>query len=227
MPVVLGQQQQALPNAITGYPKQPQTLSKGAIEKLETTLRHKYLAFLSGLPTLYYVALSRALDPAITCQAMIPETVPGPAEFPTEPLTQMTSPEKQVLNPGPGFQDASKACANTADEFQTEVQVEGIIKMVPLESQTEAARPCLVTEPVLAKLNFHLRKKILEIQLGVPIRARESREQTVAITENMHTGVSWESRQPRKNTAPGTPHPTRYATCPRSRMVPLQRTAGH
>ncbi|XP_059782161.1 protein SPATA31F1-like [Balaenoptera ricei] len=190
MPTALDQQQQTSPDAVIEHPKLPRALSKGAIEKLETTLRNKYLAFLSGLPALYYVALSRVMAPAITSQAVITEMVPGPIKFPTEPLTQMTSPEEQGLSPGSGFQDANKACADIADEFQAEVQVEEVIEMVPLESQTEPARPSSLGEHMLAKLNFHLRKKMLEIQLGIPIKARKSRKQIVETSENIRTQES-------------------------------------
>uniref|UniRef100_A0A8C0C5K8 Uncharacterized protein n=1 Tax=Balaenoptera musculus TaxID=9771 RepID=A0A8C0C5K8_BALMU len=93
-------------------------------------------------------------------------------------------------HPGPGFQDANETCADIAGEFQAEVQMEGIIKMVPLESQTEPAKPYSLGKPILAKLNFHLRKKILEIRLGIPLKARESREQTVAMPENIWTQES-------------------------------------
>ena len=102
----------------------------------------------------------------------------------------MTLPEEQGLSPGPGFQDANETCADIAGEFQAEVQREGIIKMVPLESQTEPAKPSSLGKPILAKLNFHLRKKILEIQLGIPLKAGESREQTVAMPENIWTQES-------------------------------------
>ena len=190
MPTALDQQQQTSPDAVIEHPKLPRALSKGAIEKLETTLRHKYLAFLSGLPALYYGDLFRVMAPAITSQAVITEMVPGPIKFPTEPLTQMTSPEEQGLSPGSGFQDANKACADIADEFQAEVQVEEVIEMVPLESQTEPARPSSLGEHMLAKLNFHLRKKMLEIQLGIPIKARKSRKQIVETSENIHTQES-------------------------------------
>uniref|UniRef100_A0A8C0CJW0 Protein FAM205A n=1 Tax=Balaenoptera musculus TaxID=9771 RepID=A0A8C0CJW0_BALMU len=190
MPTALDQQQQTSPDAVIEHPKLPRALSKGAIEKLETTLRHKYLTFLSGLPALYYVALSRVMAPAITSQAVITERVPGPVKFPTEPLTQMTSPEEQGLSPGSGFQDAKKACADIADEFQAEVQVEEVVEMVPLESQTEPARPSSLGEHMLAKLNFHLRKKMLEIQLGIPIKARKSRKQIVETSENIRTQES-------------------------------------
>ncbi|XP_032716781.1 protein FAM205A, partial [Lontra canadensis] len=140
IPMALDQQQQASPDAVTEHPKLPQALSEGAIEKLETTLRHKYLAFLSGLPALYYVALSRAMAPAISTQAVITGMVPGPGEFPTEPLTQMISSEEQSLSPGPSFQDANETCANIEDELQVEEQVEEMIKMVPLESQADIKR---------------------------------------------------------------------------------------
>ncbi|XP_070446453.1 protein SPATA31F1-like isoform X1 [Equus przewalskii] len=190
MPTALDQQQRASEDAVTEHPKLPQALSKGALEKLETTLRHKYLAFLSGLPTLYYVALSRATAPAITTQALTPEKVPGPVGFPKEPVTQVTSSEEQCRSPGPCFQDANRTCADSADELQAEVRVEGMIKTVPLESQTEPASPYSLKKPILAKLNFHLRKKILEIQLGIPIRAKASREQSVAIPENTSTQES-------------------------------------
>ncbi|XP_019821158.2 protein SPATA31F1 [Bos indicus] len=190
MPTALDQHQQASSDALIKHPKLPWALSQGAIEKLKTTLQHKYLAFLSGLPALYYVALSRAMAPAITSPAMKTEMVPGPVQFPTEPLTQVPSPEEQGLSPGPGFQDGNEACADAAGEFQAEVQIEEIIKMVPQESQTGPARPCSLKEPILAKLNFHLRKKILEIQLGIPLKARASREKTVAMPKNMCTQES-------------------------------------
>eukprot|EP00069_Balaena_mysticetus_P007860 bmy_05702T0 len=102
----------------------------------------------------------------------------------------MTLPEEQGLSPGPGFQDGNETCADIAGEFQAEVQMEGIIKMVPLESQTEPAKPYSLRKPILAKLNFHLRKKILDIQMGIPLKARESREQTVAMPENIWTQES-------------------------------------
>uniref|UniRef100_A0A8C0NFD8 Uncharacterized protein n=2 Tax=Canis lupus familiaris TaxID=9615 RepID=A0A8C0NFD8_CANLF len=190
IPTALDQQQQAPPDPVTEHIKLPQALSEGAIEKLETTLRHKYLAFLSGLPALYYVALSRAMAPAISTQAIITGMVPGPGEFPTEPLTQMISSEEQCLSPGPCFQDANKTCADTAEERQVEEQVEQMIEEVPLESQAEASELYTLKKPILAKLNFHLRKKILEIQLGIPIKARESREQTGATPDNTSTQES-------------------------------------
>lgn len=179
------EQQQASPGVVSEHPKLPRTLSKRAIEKLEMTLRHKYLAFLSGLPALYSVTLSGAMAPVVTTQAVITEMVPGPDKFPTEPLTRRISSDEQHLSPGSGFQDASETCADIADEFLPEVEAEGMTEMVPPDSQPEPARAYSLKKPLLAKLNFHLRKKILEVQLEIPIKARESREQRAAISENI------------------------------------------
>lgn len=81
MPTALEQQQQTSPGANTEHPKLPQALSEGATETLETALRHKDLAFLSGMPAVYYVALSTAMAPAITSQAVKTEMVPGLSNF--------------------------------------------------------------------------------------------------------------------------------------------------
>ncbi|XP_012576713.1 PREDICTED: putative protein FAM205B, partial [Condylura cristata] len=86
-PRALEQQQQASPEVVAEHPKVPQALSKGAIEKLETTLRHKYLAFLSGLPALYYVALSVAMSPASAPQDETANTKPNPAKTAAIPTT--------------------------------------------------------------------------------------------------------------------------------------------
>ncbi|KAM8802403.1 protein SPATA31F1 [Rhynchonycteris naso] len=183
IPRVLDQQQRTSPDAVIEHPRLLQALSEEAIERLETTLRHKYLAFLSGLPPLY-VALPKAMAPAIITQAGTTEVVPKPVKIIAAPLIQMISPEEQCPSPGLCFQDANETCAEIADDFQPEVQVEGMIGMEPLESQTEPSRLYLIKKPILAKLNFHLKRKILEIHWGIPTKARESREQTAAIPEN-------------------------------------------
>ncbi|XP_008068926.1 protein FAM205A [Carlito syrichta] len=190
MPTALNQQQQALPGPISRHPRLPQALSEGAIEKLETTLRHKYLAFLSGLPALYYVALSRAMAPAVTSKSIITERVPGPTKIPEEPVTQIISSEEQYVSLGPSFQNNSETGADTAEESKPAVPVEGTMEMLPLESQTHPAILHSHKTHMLAKLRFHLRKKTLEIQWGIPIRAQESREQTAAVLENKSTQES-------------------------------------
>nr|XP_007967085.2 protein FAM205A [Chlorocebus sabaeus] len=193
MPTALDQQQQVLPGTVTQHPKLLRVLSVEAIEKLETTLRHKYLAFLSGLPALYYVALSRALAPAVTSQSVITEMVPAPVEIPAEPLTQMVSFEEQCISLGPCPQGNNETCTDVAKEFQSVVPVKGTMETLPLESQTQPASPHSLQTHILTKLNFHLRKKALEIQWGIPIKARESREQTAAAPENISTKKSRES----------------------------------
>lgn len=180
MPRALDHQQQASPGDVTEHHKLPRVLSEEVVKKLETTLRHKYLAFLSGLPALYHVALSKVTAPAITTQATIPEVVPEPAETQTKPLTQKISSEEQCLRPEPCFPDANETCADVADEFQAEVQVKGMMEVEPASLDS-------LRKPILTKLNFHLRKKVLETQCGIPTKARESREEIVAIPENTST----------------------------------------
>uniref|UniRef100_A0A2K6T374 SPATA31 subfamily F member 1 n=1 Tax=Saimiri boliviensis boliviensis TaxID=39432 RepID=A0A2K6T374_SAIBB len=193
MPMALDQQQQDLPCTATEHPKLLRVLSVEAIEKLETTLRHKYLAFLSGLPALYYVVLSRALTPPVTSQSVITEMVPRPMEIPAGPPTQMISFEDHCISLGLGPQDNNKTCTEVAEEFQPAVPVKGTMETLPLESQTHPASPHSLQTHILTKLNFHLRKKVLEIQLGIPIRARESREQSATVPENVFTQESLES----------------------------------
>ncbi|KAM9207505.1 protein SPATA31F1 isoform 1-T2 [Dugong dugon] len=178
---------QTSPGAIIEPTKLSRCLSEGAIQKLETTLRHKYLAFLSGLPALYYLALSKDMSPAITSQSAIAEIMPEPVEITAEPLTEMISYEEQCTSPGPGFREDNETCADGAQESLTEVQEEETMEMVLPESQTDAGIPESLKTPILTKLNFHLRKKVLEIRLGIPIKARESRDQTVAVLEHKST----------------------------------------
>ncbi|KAK2494899.1 hypothetical protein MC885_011172 [Smutsia gigantea] len=184
------EQRQASPGGVRAHPKVLRALPTRAMEKLETALRHKYLAFLSGLPALYSVTDSGAVAPVVTTQAVITETGPGPDKFPTEPLTWRISSDEHHLSSGSGFQDASETCADVAYEFQPEVEAEGMTEMVPPDSQPEPARAYSLKQPLAAKLTFHMRKKILEAQLGIPIKARESREQRAAASENI---CSWES----------------------------------
>ncbi|XP_059516723.1 protein SPATA31F1-like [Myotis daubentonii] len=190
LPTVLDQQQQTTPDAVTEPRKLTQALSKEVLEKLEMILRHKYLAFLSGLNPLYYVAPSKATAPAITTHAATTEVVPEAVKILREPLTQMISLEEQCLGREPFFHNTKETYEEIAGDFQSEVQVEGMIEMEPLERQTGSARPYLLKKPILAKLNFHLRRKVLEIQWGIPTKARDSREQTGATPENTSTQES-------------------------------------
>uniref|UniRef100_A0A8C9QUA7 Uncharacterized protein n=1 Tax=Spermophilus dauricus TaxID=99837 RepID=A0A8C9QUA7_SPEDA len=90
----------------------------------------------------------------------------------------------------PCFQDDDETWADNTEEFQPEVRVEEMTEMVPPESQTLPAIPFSSKTHILAKLNFHLRKKVIEMQLGIPIRARESREPTLGVADNKSTQES-------------------------------------
>ncbi|XP_054981319.1 protein FAM205A [Sorex araneus] len=159
--VGLDQQQQDPSDVVPEHPKIPQILSKGALEKLEMTLKHKYLTFLSGLPTLYYVALSRAVSPESIAQAITIKTVPKPEERIAEPQSQKTSSKEQM-------KEATEAT-----------------ELVKVESEPEIPSSISVKKPILDKLKFHLKKKILEAQLGIPIKARASREIILATPEDI------------------------------------------
>ncbi|XP_003470741.1 protein SPATA31F1 [Cavia porcellus] len=199
MPTALHQQKQASPDTGTEHPKLHQTLSQGAIEKLEMTLRHKYLAFLSGLPALYSVALSGAMAPAITSCSVAAVMEPGPVETPKEPLTQKISLEDPSGRLGPCSQNG-KTWADSAEDFQPEVQVKGRTQSVPLESQTRPGVPYSFKTRTSNKLNFHLRKKALEIKLGLSIRAVEARKLTKARPENKFSQASLSSLNNRGST---------------------------
>nr|XP_021490104.1 protein FAM205A [Meriones unguiculatus] len=179
-PMDLEEERQALPGALVEHCKRPQTLSKETIKKLETTLRHKYLAFLSGLPAIYCVAPSKA---ASADQPAVAELMPWPVQSPQEHLPQTTlfeDPRPSV--PEPCTQD-SEASANTAEELQPEVQVEGRTEKIPLESQPALESPCSLNTEILERLNFHLKKKVLEIKLGIPLTASECEESSAASPE--------------------------------------------
>uniref|UniRef100_G3T6N3 Uncharacterized protein n=1 Tax=Loxodonta africana TaxID=9785 RepID=G3T6N3_LOXAF len=173
--------------AVIEHTKLSRSLPKGAMEKLGTNFQDKHLAFLSGLPALYHLAPSKATGPAITSQSAVAEIMPDkPVEITPEPLTETISYEEQRISPRPGLQD-DETRADGAQEFLTEVQEDETKEMVHLESQTNAAIPKALKTSILTKLNFHLRKKVLDIQLGIPIKAREPRNQSVAVSENVAT----------------------------------------
>uniref|UniRef100_G3UMJ8 Uncharacterized protein n=1 Tax=Loxodonta africana TaxID=9785 RepID=G3UMJ8_LOXAF len=177
---------QTSPGAVIDHTKLSRSLPKGPMEKLGTNLQDKHLAFLSGLPDLYYLAPSKATGLPITSQSEIAEIMPEPVEITPEPLTEMISYKEQRISPGPGIQD-DETGADGAQEFLAEVQEEQTKEMVHLESQTDAAILKALKTSILTKLNFHLRKKVLEIQMGIPIKARESRNQSVVVSEKLPT----------------------------------------
>uniref|UniRef100_G3TQF6 Uncharacterized protein n=1 Tax=Loxodonta africana TaxID=9785 RepID=G3TQF6_LOXAF len=177
---------QTLPGAVVEHTKLSRSLPKGAMETLGANLQDKHLAFRSGLPALYYLAPSKTTGLPITSPSAIAGIMPEPVEITPEPLTEMISYEEHCISHGPGLQDDDTS-ADTAQEFLTKVQEEQTKEMVHLESQTDAAILKAVKTSILTKLNFHLRKKVLEVHLGIPIMVRESRNQSVALLENLPT----------------------------------------
>ncbi|XP_036033294.1 protein FAM205A [Onychomys torridus] len=175
-PEALDQEKQASSGTLIEHCKRPQALPEEMIKKLETTLQHKYLAFLSGLPALYCVAPSRATSPAIVSQSATTEMPPGPVKIPQEkPLTQMIpleDPCRSGLEPCTWHDE--EASVNTTGEVQSEGQVERRTEKVFLDSQRE----------ILGKLNFHLKKKVLEIKLGIPLTADDLKESNAAGPES-------------------------------------------
>ncbi|XP_045154565.1 protein FAM205A [Echinops telfairi] len=185
MPTANGQQQQQTsPGAVIEHTKLARSLSEEAIQKLETALRHKYLAFLSGLPALYYVALSKSMAPAITGHSEQAEIMPKPVESTTEALPESISYEEECIIPEPVLEEGTEVCEDHVQEFLSEVSEEEAMEMGPLDMQTEAGISQLFSAPILAKVNFHLRRKVLEIRMGIPKRARASRDQSITILEN-------------------------------------------
>lgn len=167
-PKTLSQETQTLSGTLFEHCKKPQSLPKETIKKLETTLHHKYLAFLSGLPALYCVALSRPASPAVTSQPRLREKMPKAVKSPSNALTQITPLE-------PCAQDDSGVSADTAEEFQPGAEADRRTEKVPAESQPPPCRPYPINTHILAKLNFHLKKKkILAMQFG--ISEKEKRE---------------------------------------------------
>ncbi|XP_040595674.1 protein FAM205A-2-like [Mesocricetus auratus] len=168
-------QEKVLSGALIEHCKRPQALSEETIKKLETTLQHKYLAFLSGLPALYCVALSRPTSPVVTIQPRTTELMSVPVKSPPRTVTQTISLEGPLV---PCAQGDDKAPANTTGELQPEVQVEGRTDCRTHDS------PHLLNTHILAKLNFHLKRKVLAIQFGISEKEREYKELAIADLES-------------------------------------------
>nr|XP_042126953.1 protein FAM205A [Peromyscus maniculatus bairdii] len=179
-PEAFEQEQQASSGTLIEHCKRPHALSKEMIKKLETTLQHKYLAFLSGLPALYCVALSRPISPTVTSQPRTTEMMSRPVKSSPEARTQLTS-LAGPLEPCP--RDDKEASADATGEVQPDGQAEGRTEKVSLDSRTrDSARS--INSHILAKLNFHLKKKVLAMQFGISEKERENKELALASPEN-------------------------------------------
>ncbi|XP_052031740.1 protein FAM205A [Apodemus sylvaticus] len=174
-PKTFSQETQTLSGALFEHCKRPQALSEETIKKLETTLHHKYLAFLSGLPALYCVALSRPASPAVTNQPRLREKMSRPVKSPSKALTQITPME-------PRAQDDSGVSADTVQEFQPGVPARGRTEKAPPERQSPQERPCSLNTHILAKLNFHLKKKVLAMQFGISERERREYKDVATVS---------------------------------------------
>ncbi|XP_041523277.1 protein FAM205A-2-like [Microtus oregoni] len=174
-PAALDQEKQASSGALIEHCKRPQALPEETVKKLETTLQHKYLAFLSGLPALYCVALSRPSSPAVTSKPRTTERMSGAVKSPPETLPHTTSLEGSLE---PCTRDDKEASADIAGQVQSEVQVAGRTRKRPPYS------PNLLNTHILARLNFHLKKKVLAMQFGISTKEREDKELAIADLES-------------------------------------------
>ncbi|XP_059110153.1 protein SPATA31F1 isoform X2 [Peromyscus eremicus] len=179
-PGAFDQEKRASSGTLVEHCKRPHALSKEMIKKLETTLQHKYLAFLSGLPALYCVALSRPISPTVTSQPRTTEMMSRPVKSSPDPRTQLTSLEGPFE---PCTRDDKEASVDTTGEVQPDVQMEGRTEKVPLDSQTHDSARSLNSH-ILAKLNFHLKKKVLAMQFGISEKEREDKEPALTSPES-------------------------------------------
>ncbi|XP_029389220.1 protein FAM205A-2 isoform X1 [Mus pahari] len=177
------QEAQVFSGAFTEHCRRPQALSEETIKKLETTLRHKYLAFLSGLQALYCVAPTRATSPIVD-QSVI-TTLSWPVKSPQKPLSQKSPLEALCLSGlEPCTQDDEETSANIAEEFQRGARGDGRTERVPPERQPLLIRPYSLNTEIMERLSFHLKKKVLEIKLGISLKGSAFQEPTAADSES-------------------------------------------
>uniref|UniRef100_A0A8C6RKH0 Uncharacterized protein n=1 Tax=Nannospalax galili TaxID=1026970 RepID=A0A8C6RKH0_NANGA len=180
IPKALDQEKKAVPHAFIEHCKRPQSLSKDIIKKLETILQHKYLAFLSGLPSLYCVALSRPTSLAVTNRSRIPEMLlPKPSKVLLKSCTD----------------DDNKDSVDTAEKLQPELQVKGMME----RTRPHSTNPYSNTH-ILAKLNFHMKKKVLAMQFGISEKENQFKEETVIGPKNQSKQKSLKSLNNQEST---------------------------
>uniref|UniRef100_G3TMI7 Uncharacterized protein n=1 Tax=Loxodonta africana TaxID=9785 RepID=G3TMI7_LOXAF len=216
---------QALPGAVIEHTKMSRSLPKGAKEKLGAKLQDKHLAFLSGLPPLYDLAPSKATGPPITSQSAMAGIMPEPVELTPEPPTEKISWEERCISPGPGLQD-DKTRADGAQDFLAKVQEQRRWCIYSVSTQQMPRSFVLRGGKTyfLTKLNFHLRKKALELNLGIPIKVRESRNQSVALLENLPTQEAFGSLNNQgKTSLQEFPIPTDSPHAPEQKLICLRK----
>ncbi|XP_003761844.3 protein FAM205A [Sarcophilus harrisii] len=177
-------------------PDQAVTLPQSMIEKLEMILRHKYLAFLSGLPALYYVALYRAISPLAISQTDVPNLGQGTVKEQIDPVSyriwaeeqQLLPPKAEVsnstMNPGGAGNEVlvsqqmmvSEAVPKREDAEQASEEIDELRGLVYPECPYSPSKSVILT-----MMDSHVRKKVLEVSLGIPQKAIESRELSEAL----------------------------------------------
>ncbi|XP_072462700.1 protein SPATA31F1-like isoform X2 [Notamacropus eugenii] len=166
------------------------TLSQSMIEKLEIILRHKYLVFLSGLPALYYVSLYRAISPLAISQTDVPGMGQGVVKEQIGPMSYRIWAEEQSILPSAEVNDSTMKSRDTGKELWVSqhkkvseaVSERGGDKKNPegIDEQRGFGYPQCPYLPsksvILTKMDSHLRKKVLEVNMGIPQKAIDSRE---------------------------------------------------
>ncbi|XP_036593469.1 protein FAM205A [Trichosurus vulpecula] len=177
-------------------PDQAVTLPQSMIEKLEMILRHKYLAFLSGLPALYYVALYRAISPLAISQTDIPGVVgQGIVKEQVDAMSYRIWAEEQSLLSKAEVNDSTMNSRDTENELWVPQQIK-VSEALPergdnqkspegIDEQKGFGYPQCPYSPsksvILNKMDSHLRKKVLEVNMGIPQKAIHSRELSEAL----------------------------------------------
>ncbi|XP_006538115.1 fam205a1 protein isoform X1 [Mus musculus] len=196
-PMDLDQEAQAFSGVFIEHCRRPQALSEETIKKLETTLRHKYLAFLSGLQALYCMAPTKATSPTVD-QSVI-TTMPWSVKSPQKPLSQKSPLEALCLSGlEPCTQDDKETSANIAEEFQHGAQGHGRTEKVPPERQPLLNRPYSLDTEIMERVSFYLKRKALDIKLGISLKESVFQEPTATDLES--ESVQEPLRSPREST---------------------------
>ncbi|XP_020822617.1 LOW QUALITY PROTEIN: protein SPATA31F1-like [Phascolarctos cinereus] len=176
-------------------PDQAVTLPESVMEKLQMILRHKYLTFLSGLPALYYVALYRAMFPLAISQTDVPGMGQGVVKEQIDPISYRIWAEEQSVLPKAEINDSTMNSRDTGNELVVSQQI-NVSEAVPERGGDEKSPqgigeqrgfdcPQCPYSPsksvILAKMDSHLRKKVLEVSMGIPQKAIDSRELSEAL----------------------------------------------
>ncbi|XP_044513201.1 protein FAM205A-like [Gracilinanus agilis] len=199
MELSMNQQPLAPLNKTIRQPDQAVNLPQSMIEKLEMILKHKYLAFLSGLPALYYVALYRAMSPLDICQTEVPNMGKGVVKEQIDSMSDKTWAEEQSIFPMRKVSNSTISSGDTGNELWVSQKIK-VSEAVP-EREGDKTRPEGIDEQrgfgylqcpympnkpdILIRMDSHLRKKVLEVKTGIPQKAIDSRELFKALESSL------------------------------------------